>query len=266
MKALPVALAAALAAATVAHAGEGDASDRQQRWEDLAQSEYGDKKLESTQSAIVLDAPTRADDAALVPMAIRVDPNAGVTGVDLLIDDNPGPVAARIKFGSAIDPRLMRLRVRINGYTNVHAVAVKKDGGLLQNTKFVKASGGCSAPVGETVEEAKRDMGKMRMKFGPNAELGGAPEATLMIRHPNFNGMQQEQDTMAYMPAKFIQSIDVARGDEKVFSMTSDISLAANPVISFLYKPGGDKPFKVTVKDTDGESWTQEFPSAQATN
>lgn len=266
MKVFAVALAASLAAVTLAHSGEGDAPDRQKRWKELAQSEYGDKTLEPTETAIVLDAPARADDAALVPMAIKVDPNAGVTGADLIIDDNPGPVAARIKFGSAIDPRLMQLRVRINGYTNVHAVAVTKDGGLLQNAKFVKASGGCSAPVGETVEEARHNMGRMRMKFGSNAEFGGAPEATLMIRHPNFNGMQQDPLTMAYTPARFIESIEVTRGDEKVFSLGSDISLTTDPVIGFLYKPGGDKPFRVTVKDTEGETWTQEFQPTQATN
>ena len=38
-----------------------------------------------------------------------------------------------------------------------------------------------------------------------------------MIRHPNFTGMQMDQLTREYTPAKFVQEIEVKRGGELVF-------------------------------------------------
>jgi sulfur-oxidizing protein SoxY len=269
MKSRTLAFAAALMAASALHAyaADGDDAERLRIWTELSRSVFGDKPINATDKAISLDAPKRAEDASLVPITINVAPDAGVVGTDLIIDENPSPVAARIKFGPAGDPRQMKLRVRVNSYTNIHAVAKTANGGLLQNTRFLKASGGCSAPVGASDQEAMKTMGEMRMRFGSNAELGGAPEATLMIRHPNFNGMQMDQVKRTYTPARFITSIDVARGDRKVFSIESDISLSTNPVISFLYKQGqSDEPFHVTVKDSEGRSWEQEFDTPKATN
>ena len=94
--------------------------------------------------------------------------------------------------------------MRVNNYTNVHAVVRTKDGRLFETTKFVKASGGCSAPMGMSDEEAMKGMGDMRMKFSGDGAPGKSTEATLMIRHPNFSGMQMNQVTRDYTPARYI--------------------------------------------------------------
>jgi sulfur-oxidizing protein SoxY len=268
MKSKTLAFAAALAAfsAMQAHAADGDEPERQQLWTELSRSVFGDKPVEVTDKMISLDVPKRAEDASLVPLTINVSPDAAVVGTTLIIDENPSPVAARIRFGAAGDPRQMKLRVRIDGYTNVRAVVETADGKLLQNARFVKASGGCSAPVGASDEEAMRNMGEMRMKFGSNADLGGAPEATLMVRHPNFNGMQMDQIKRTYTPARFITSIDVSRGGLSVFSIESDITPSTNPVITFLYRPERNEPFHVTVKDSDGGIWEKDFEPPKVTN
>jgi sulfur-oxidizing protein SoxY len=266
MHTIRVALAFALAAASTVHAqaADGDEADRLQRWKDLSASVFGDKTLETSDTVISLEAPKRAEDASLVPMTIRAD--ADVIATDLLIDNNPSPVAAHVTFGPAGDPRQMKLRVRIDGYTNVHAVATTRDGRLVQTSRFVKASGGCSAPAAASDEEAMQGMGEMRMRFAASAEMGGASEATLMIRHPNFNGMQMNPQTQGYTPARYIKAIEVSRGDERVFAMQSDISLSTDPVVSFLYRPEGGKPLHVAVEDTNGATWTQDFETVEATN
>jgi sulfur-oxidizing protein SoxY len=170
-----------------------------------------------------------------------------------------------VRFGPAGDPRELGLRVRIDGYTNVHAVATTADGGMLENAVFVKGAGGCSAPITMSDAEAMIGMGEIRLKFG-----GAGPEdtgrATLMIRHPNFNGMQMNQVTMLYTPPRYVTEIEVARGDELVFAMASDISLSTDPVIDFLYQAGPGAPFTVSVTDSDGNTWAQEFPAPEVTN
>ena len=42
-------------------------------------------------------------------------------------------------------------------------------------------------------------------------------EAQVMIRHPNYTGMQMDQLTREYTPAKFVQEMDVKRGGELIF-------------------------------------------------
>ena len=49
-------------------------------------------------------------------------------------------------------------RVRVNDYTNVHAVAELSDGQLYVVSTFVKASGGCSAPMAKNPEEATANL------------------------------------------------------------------------------------------------------------
>lgn len=260
----------ALAVATLAGptvAAEWNTPESAARWAELSGLIFGaGASLEKADRLVQVEAPGTAHDAALVPVTIRVAPETRLKDLSLVIDQNPAPLAATIKFGAAGDPRQMKLRVRVDGFTNMHAVAATGEGRLLQSAVFVKGAGGCSAPMGMSVAEASAGMGEMKMKFGANASLADAPQATLMIRHPNFNGMQKDPATRAYTPSRFIKSISVTRGDESVFTMTSDISLSTNPVIEFLYKADSTEPFEVTVVDTADETWTQLFAPPQTMN
>src|SRR5207247_2415539 len=63
----------------------------------------------------------------------------------LVIDDNPAPVAATFKIADNAGVSTISTRVRVNSYTNVHAVAELSDGRLYMVKTYVKASGGCAA-------------------------------------------------------------------------------------------------------------------------
>ena len=266
MKRAPLILAAFVAAALPAFAGGNTEPDRLSRWQDLTSLIFGDEaRIAPTDTLVTVEAPVRALDSALVPVTVRTSDPA-VTGLTLVVDENPGPMAARVAFGPAGDPRELGLRVRVDGYTNVHAVATRADGAMVANAAFVKGAGGCSAPVGLSDAEALAGMGEMRMKFAPGGPEG-AGKATLMVRHPNFNGMQMNQLTRLYTPPRFVTELAVHRGGELVFDMASDISLATDPVVDFLYRAGGDAPFTVTVTDSSGATWFQDFPApAEMTN
>ena len=256
--ALPIALAAV---AGPAIAAEWNTTESRARWATLSSAMYGSDAthLNRTDDLVTIGSPEVAQDAALVPVTLKVAPQVGASEVDLIVDQNPSPIAARIAFGPAGDPRQTTLRVRVDAFTNMHAVAHAAGGKLLQAVAFVQGAGGCSAPMGMSVADASTNMGAMRMKFGADAALGDAPQATLMIRHPNFNGMQMDASRHALTPARYIQSIAVTQGDVAVFTMTTDISLSTNPVIEFLYKPDAGKPFDVTVVDSTKARWTQQF-------
>jgi sulfur-oxidizing protein SoxY len=272
-RALSLALGLALSAAalsgslgpTARAAGASDTEqERAARWREIAASIFGDRQIERTDTLVKLDAPARALDAALVPITLTMPEKDRIKAVSLIIDDNPSPYAAKFEFGPAADAGELKVRVRVNNYTDMHAVVETTDGRLYEAKQFVKASGGCSAPMGMSDEEAMRGMGDMRMKFA-DSQPGKPVEATLMIRHPNFSGMQMNQVTRDYTPARYIDRLTVSAGDRTVFTMTGDISIASNPVINFGLKPDG-RPIKVAAGDNQGGKWEHSFTPPGATN
>ena len=77
-----------------------------------------------------------------------------------------------------------------------------------------------------------------------------------MIRHPNFTGMQMDQISREYTPARFVQELEVKRGGELIFSMDGGISISENPNFRFTFAPASDETIEVTAKDTDGKVFT----------
>jgi sulfur-oxidizing protein SoxY len=261
-----VAIVAALFSAALAP-GHGvaasDQAQRAERWRELQAGVFGARPVQATDRLIVLEAPDRAIDAAFVPITLTMPEKDKVAAVYLFIDDNPSPYAAHVAFGPAADPAQIRFRVRVDSYTDIHAVVETKDGALYQTSKFIKAAGGCSAPPGVTVEEARKGMGEMSLKFAGNLRQSAPVDATLTIRHPNFNGMQMDQATRGYTPARFIREVDVSSGGQSIFKMKADISLSSDPVISFRFMPQA-APVEVSAVDSQEGRWTQSFDTAAA--
>ena len=254
-------LALALIAACAAPAIADEEAERQAHWAELKEAVFGDRASVDGTGLVALDAPKRALDAALVPITVTTKPDAGVTGLTIVIDDNPGPVAAKVAFGPRGDPSLLTLRVRVNQYTYMHAVAETADGALHETAQFVKAAGGCSAPVGANEAESLAQIGRMKLRLG-EVTAGKPVEAQLLIRHPNFNGMQMDQLTRLYTPMRYVQQVEITLNDERVLSMENDISLATDPAIGFRFVPRAeDLPgkLKVTVRDSDAAVFEQSF-------
>ena len=174
--ALTGALAGAVLFASAAAALDDEAA-RTARWNELAQDIFGARQIQQGNAKIALEAPERAEDAALVPVTISVQNPKDVKSITLVIDDNPAPVAAHVTFGPAGDPQSLKLRVRVNQYTYMHAIEETKDGALYETHRFVKASGGCSAPSGSYDAEALAEIGQMKLRFLGQSQEGQAREA-----------------------------------------------------------------------------------------
>ncbi|TBN36761.1 quinoprotein dehydrogenase-associated SoxYZ-like carrier [Paracoccus subflavus] len=226
-------------------------------WEDLRQSVLG-LAGDVAQDATVLDleAPLRAYEAAIVPVRLVQPADAPpVRAATLVIDENPAPVAAEYGFGPALMPLDFEMRVRVDSYSDVRVIADTGNGSRVMAGRFVKASGGCSAPAGKDMAEVEATMGQMRWRSAPE---NGRHVGTLMIRHPNFSGLQRDQVTLLNIPAHFIDRLEVRQGDEMLFSLEAGISISEDPVFRFAYAPNG-QPIHVRVEDTDGNRWDQTF-------
>ncbi len=249
-------------AAAFAMALSGAPARADDPWPDIKRDVFDNRDILEEDGTITLDAPYRAEDAAVVPLTMRIPASiAGdVKTLTLVIEKNPAPVAATFHFGDAAGKgdRMLSTRVRIDMYSNVRAVIETTDGKLHMATKYVKASGGCSAAAGKDADEAFANLGKMQIRtFDKSADRTPATrEAQVMVRHPNFTGMQMDQVTRDYTPARFVQELTVKRGGELVFRMEGGISISENPNFRFTFAPAKDNTLEVTVKDTDGAEFT----------
>lgn len=232
-------------------------------WPSLHQDVFKNRPIVED-GLVTLDAPVRAEDAALVPLTVKVARDQGSTPVSLtlLIDKNPAPVAATFFFGEGSGEIELSTRVRIDAYSNVRAVVETADGALHMTTRYVKASGGCSAPALKDAELAEAELGKMQFRqFAAAPSASSSREAQLMIRHPNNSGLQMDQLTGYYIPAKFITDLEVKRGDALIFRMEGGISLSADPNIRFTFRPAGsDDVITALAKDTDGRVLRGSWP------
>ncbi|MEO1308914.1 MAG: quinoprotein dehydrogenase-associated SoxYZ-like carrier, partial [Pseudomonadota bacterium] len=197
-------------------------------WEYLREDVVGDAALADGSALFSVDAPYRAHDAATVPVIIRqLDESAQISAATVVIDENPAPVAAELTFSDAMAPLDFELRVRVNQYSNVRVIA-ETPTGMHMAGRFVKASGGCSAPASSDPDLALASMGKMKLRmFGEPARISTPRrEAQIMIRHPNYSGLQRDQISQLFIPAHFIDTLKVRQGDELLFTMTGGISIS----------------------------------------
>src|SRR5690349_10237257 len=133
-------------------------------WKKLKGSLFENRPMAG--DALELIAPTRAEDGAVVPIAIRArfsqSSKRYVKRLYLIVDNNPSPLAATIELTPESGRADIETRIRVEQYSYVRAVAELSDGTLAAQARFVKASGGCSAPAGGDPAAASR-IGRMRL-------------------------------------------------------------------------------------------------------
>lgn len=226
-------------------------------WPGLRKDVFGAQEILDGTDKFTLEAPVRAEDAAIVPLTVKM-PAAfanNVTKLTLIIDKNPSPVVGTFVYGPAAGKgeRMLSTRVRMDQYSDVRAIAETADGKLYMVTRFTKASGGCSAPASKDAEEALKSMGKMQIKTAIGKSSDGlAPEGQIAIKHPNNTGMQMDQLTRTYTPARFINKIEVKTGNNVVFTVEGGISFSEDPSIRFTYEGSPSDPMEVIAEDSDG--------------
>lgn len=257
-----ISVLAAIAAGCLAQV-PGTARAEEDIWPSLQAEVFGSRPIKEGDGILILDAPERAEDAAVVPITVRVPPSVKgqLKSLWLIIDKNPAPVAAALTFGPAAGQeggeRRFTTRVRIDSYSYVHAVVETDDGALHMTKAFVKASGGCSAPAPKDADRASEDLGKTLVKsFDPAVDTAALREAQIMIKHPNTNGLQMDPETRAFVPARFIREVTVMRGKDLVFKAETSFSLSTNPNFRFTYANGKDNALDVTSVDTDETKFT----------
>jgi sulfur-oxidizing protein SoxY len=233
-------------------------------WDEIRGDVVGDGEIADGADLLTLDAPFRAEDAALVPVRLVQKPGTPrITKLTLVIDENPSPVVAVFTFGEAMGPLDFETRVRVNAYSNVRAIAETEDGTLRMTGRYVRAAGGCSAPASKDAVAAIAALGQMKARWysAEPAASGTRREAQVMLRHPNYSGLQRNQVTHLFVPARFIDTLEVAQGDQVLFRMEGGISISEDPTFRFRYTDlGADQSLTVRAHDTEGQNFEGSFP------
>lgn len=259
-------LLAALAAAPAAAQDRPNPLRPSESWQAMKADVVGEAAIAPAEGLFALDAPYRANDAATVPLHIRqTDAAARIEGATVVIDENPAPVAATFAYGEAMMPLDFELRVRVNQYSDVRVIARTPEG-LAMTGAYVKASGGCAAPATKDPEAALSTMGRMRLRqFAAEGGMNTARrEAQIMIRHPNYSGLQRDQVTQLFITAHFIDTLEVRQGEDLLFTMEGGISISENPVFRFAYDDNGSTDITVRATDTEGNVFEHVLPKQAA--
>ena len=247
-----------LAAASLAHARNlqpTDDPDASPVWQKVRASLFEGRSIAPAPAdMLVLEAPSRAIDAAVVPIAIRSrwPQGAGryISKLYLIIDANPSPISAIFQFSPDSGRAEIETRVRVDAYSHVRAIAETSDGQLYGVTRFVKASGGCSAPAGSDAQAAAASLGQMRFRVEGDLKARAPVLAQLMIDHPNHSGLAMDQYSRQFTPAHYVRKVDVTYDGKPVFSADVDFSISENPNFRFWFLPQGTGELRATVVDS----------------
>lgn len=231
-------------------------------WPILKEIHFEGKDIrENADDLIALDAPKRAEDAAIVPITIKLlQPQTAdkyVKNVHLIIDNNPDPYSANFHLTPEITDVEIGTRVRVDQYTDLRVVAEMNDGSMHMVSKFVKASGGCSAPAGKDAEAAMARLGKMQIRMR-QPTIGEPVQAQVIVSHPNYSGLQYDQKNRKYINAHYVKNIAIQYNDKSLFNVDTGISVSEDPSIRFTFTPAEKGVLKARAVDSEANEFTSD--------
>lgn len=251
-------IAALLAFAAIGNAAaEDEMAEREARWTSVASDIFGARPIEDGSRFLKLTVPDQAMNAALVPVGVELMDDSPVTAVSIVVDNNPMPLAGRFRLGPAFARQELKVRLRVNEFTMIHAVAETTDGKLYAVGRYIRAAGGCSAPSAAAPADVVARMGKMQLRRERSVDDTIVP-SRLLISHPNSSGMQQNA-TGDYTPARYLEHVSVSVGGVKVFDLEGGISLSEDPSFAFTYVAKGNGEVDVQAEDSSATQFAQHF-------
>ena len=235
----------------------------------LRDAYFKDVALIEDKTVIDMKTPYRAEDAAYTPVTITAQfdqtPERYIQKLYLIVDNNPQPLVGTFEFTPDTGKADIALRVRIDRYTNIRAIAALNDGEHHMVTNYVKASGGCSDPFGGDIYEALKTAGRMKFRTVGDILADNTQVAQFSVSHPNFTGMSVNQRTGNIVPPHFINHVTLIYNGKVVMNADTGISISQDPNFRFYFQPGQGGTLRADVRDSKGNEWTEEFTINEST-
>ncbi len=235
------------------------AAKDEEQWNNVLKNQYfSGETIQESKDIIEIDAPYRAEDPALVPVKIiskiKQTKDKYIKKITVFVDKNPFPLVGEFEFTPETGKADLAMRVRVNSYSYIRAIAEMNDGKLYMSKKFVKASGGCSAPIGADLDAAMKRLGKVKFRLHKDRRAGEPILTQLLISHPNITGMQMDQVTRFVKRSNFVNQLKVTFNNKPVLTAKIDIAISADPNFRFYFVPTKKGELKVEFSDISCES------------
>ncbi len=241
------------------------ASDRV--WEEtLRPGTFQDREINSNQADAVVEvkAPFRSEDPSVVPVSIhsKIPQTADryIKKLHVYLDKNPLPLVGVFEFTPESGKADLAMRIRVDDNTYFRVVTEMNNGDLLMSKSFIRSLGGCSEPLGASVDESLKRMGKMKMNTVGAVTLGEANLMQLKISHPNITGLGASQRTGVKPPPHFVKEIIVSYDGKMVMKANITFAISQDPSFRFFFKPEKEADMIVVAVDTKNN----EFKSIHA--
>jgi sulfur-oxidizing protein SoxY len=231
-----------------ANIGHADSSPE---WERLREKMFGERKVDANSGRVQLLVPLRAAYGASVPVKIvsklPQSPSLFVRRLYIVVDKNPSPVAAVFDLTTEVGQADLETRLRVDEYSHVRVISELSNGELHTDSRYVKVSGGCSAPPSR---DQLHNIGKTLLKTPEGVKLNAPTAVDLQVVHPNDTGFELNNVTVMFIPPHFVRSIKVTYAERKIFDAELDFSIAENPAFRFNFVPHGAGELKAEVEDS----------------
>lgn len=230
------------------NAAHGDSSPE---WEKLREKLFGNRPIQAAPSQVQLLVPLRAAYGASVPVKIvsrlPQTPALHVRRMHLLVDKNPSPLAAVLDLTTEVGQADFETRLRVDEYSHIRVVSELSNGELHMDSRYVKVSGGCSAPPNR---DQLHNIGKTQFKLPEGLKLNAPTPVDVQVVHPNDTGFELNHVTVMFIPPHFVRSIKVSFDDRRIFDAELDFSVSENPSLRFNFVPHGAGVLKAEVEDS----------------
>ncbi len=226
-------------------------TDSSPEWERLRANLFKDRPIEVTASKVLVMVPLRAAYGAAVPVKIASrlpqTPELYVKRLYVVVDKNPSELAAVLDLTPELGQADFEMRLRVNEYSHVRVVSELSNGELHMDSRYVKTSGGCSAPPNRG---PLGEIGKTAFKIPDGVKMNGLTTVDVRVIHPNDTGFELNNQTVMFIPPHFVRSIKVSYGQSKLFDAELDFSVSENPQLRFQFVPRQPDVLKAEVEDS----------------
>lgn len=226
-------------------------TDSSPEWERLRERLFAARPIAVDSGQVQLVAPLRAAYGASVPVKIvsRL-PQTGeryVQRLYVLVDKNPSPLAVVLDLSREIGQADFETRLRVDEYSHVRVVSELSDGSLHMDSRYVKTSGGCSAPPNR---DALHLLGKTVFRVPEHVTMNTLTTVDVTVLHPNDTGFELNNQTVMFIPPHFVRSIKVSYDQRRLFDAELDFSVSENPTLRFNFVPQAAGELTADVEDS----------------
>ena len=226
--------------------------------EHLRPGAFQDKEINEAiaDSPVEIKAPYRAEDAAVVPVSIHAKiPQTAehyIKKLHVYLDKNPLPLVGVFEFTPQSGRADLAMRIRADGNTFFRVVTEMNDGKLFMSKSFIRALGGCSEPLGASVDESLKRMGKMKINTIGELELGQPNLVQLKISHPNITGLGASQRTGVRPPPHFVTKLKINYAEKMIMRADLTFAISQDPSFRLFFIPY--EQGKLTVEAVDSKN------------